>query len=71
MRTMDLFLAFPYLLLAIIIVSALGPGIRNTIIAIGIWTVPTFARIARGAVAGLRDRACRRLEPWAPGKTAS
>lgn len=56
MRTMDLFLAFPYLLLAIIIVSALGPGIRNTIIAIGIWTVPAFARIARGAVAGLRDR---------------
>lgn len=56
MRVMDLLLAFPYLLLAIIIVSALGPGITNTVIAIGIWTTPAFARIARGAVAGLRER---------------
>ncbi|MEM6431228.1 MAG: ABC transporter permease, partial [Deinococcota bacterium] len=38
MRLMDLLLAFPYLLLAIMIVSALGPGVRNTIVAIGIWT---------------------------------
>ncbi|MCK4393876.1 ABC transporter permease, partial [Candidatus Bipolaricaulota bacterium] len=37
MRIMDIFLAFPYLLLAILIVSALGPGIWNTILAIGIW----------------------------------
>jgi peptide/nickel transport system permease protein len=56
MRLMDLLLAFPYLLLAIIIVSALGPGVRNTIIAIGIWTVPAFARVARGAVASIRER---------------
>ncbi|MDZ7801916.1 MAG: ABC transporter permease [Trueperaceae bacterium] len=56
MRAMDVLLAFPYLLLAIIIVTALGPGMDNTIIAIGIWTVPAFARIARGAVAGIRER---------------
>ena len=56
MRVMDLLLAFPYLLLAIMIVSVLGPGIPNTVIAIGIWTTPAFARIARGAVTGLRER---------------
>lgn len=56
MRIMDLLLAFPYLLLAIIIVSALGPGLTNTIIAIGIWMIPAFSRIARSAVTGLRDR---------------
>lgn len=56
MRMMDVLLAFPYLLLAIIIVSAMGPGLTNTIIAIGIWTIPAFARIARGAVTGIRDR---------------
>jgi peptide/nickel transport system permease protein len=56
MRLMDLLLAFPYLLLAILIVSILGPGIPNTVIAIGIWTTPAFARIARGTVTGLRER---------------
>ena len=56
MRTMDLFLAFPYLLLAIIIVSALGPGILNTIVAIAVWTVPAFARVARSAVLQLKER---------------
>ena len=56
MRIMDIFLAFPYLLLAILIVSALGPGIWNTILAIGIWGVPIFARQTRGAVIAIRDR---------------
>ena len=56
MRIMDIFLAFPYLLLAILIVSALGPGIWNTILAIGIWGVPIFARQARGAVIAIRDK---------------
>jgi peptide/nickel transport system permease protein len=56
MRTMDLFLAFPYLLLAIIIVSALGAGTLNTIVAIAVWTVPAFARVARSAVLQLRER---------------
>lgn len=56
MRIMDMLLAFPYLLLAILIVSVLGPGVPNTILAIGIWTTPAFARVARGTVAGMRDR---------------
>lgn len=56
MRIMDLFLAFPYLLLAIIIVSALGAGTLNTIVAIAVWTVPAFARVARSAVLQLRER---------------
>jgi peptide/nickel transport system permease protein len=56
MRVMDLFLAFPYLLLAIIIVSALGPGAINTILAIAVWTIPAFARVARSAVMQLKER---------------
>jgi peptide/nickel transport system permease protein len=56
MRTMDLFLAFPYLLLAIVIVSALGPGLQNTVIAIAVWTIPAFARVARSAVLQLKER---------------
>jgi peptide/nickel transport system permease protein len=56
MRTMDLFLAFPYLLLAIVIVSALGPGLQNTVFAIAVWTIPAFARVARSAVLQLRER---------------
>ena len=37
MRILDILLAFPYLLLAIAVVSAIGPGILNTTIAVGIW----------------------------------
>jgi peptide/nickel transport system permease protein len=46
---MDLMLAFPSLLLAIVIVAALGPGLRNTALAIGISSVPIFARVVRGS----------------------
>ncbi len=56
MRTMDLLLAFPYLLLAIVIVAALGPGLVNTVIAIAVWTVPAFARVARSAVLQIKER---------------
>jgi len=56
MRIMDILLAFPYLLLAIAIVSALGPGELNTQIAIAIWTLPSFARLIRGSVISLRER---------------
>lgn len=56
MRIMDLLLAFPYLLLAIVIVAALGPGLANTIVAIGVWTIPAFARVARSAVLQLKER---------------
>src|SRR6266542_4138423 len=43
-------LAVPYLLLAIAVVSALGPGVLNTTIAVGIWGTPTVIRLVRGAV---------------------
>jgi peptide/nickel transport system permease protein len=53
---MDIFLAFPYLLLAIIIVAALGAGLINTIVAIAVWTTPSFARVVRSAVLQLKER---------------
>jgi peptide/nickel transport system permease protein len=55
-RLGDMMLAFPYLLLAIAIVSALGPGLVNTSIAVGVWATPTFARIVRSAVISAKDR---------------
>ena len=56
MRIMDLLLSFPYLLLAIVLVTALGPGLFNTTLAIGIWALPTFARIVRASVLTLKKR---------------
>jgi len=56
MRVMDLLLSFPYLLLAIALVSALGPGLLNTTLAIGLWALPTFARMVRAAVLGVKER---------------
>jgi peptide/nickel transport system permease protein len=50
MRTMDVLLAFPYLLLAIAIVAIIGPGLVNTMIAISVWLIPTYARLCRGVV---------------------
>jgi peptide/nickel transport system permease protein/dipeptide transport system permease protein len=50
MRVMDIILAFPYILLAIVVVAYLGPSLRNAMIAIGITYVPRFARIVGGSV---------------------
>ena len=50
MRIMDIILAFPGILLAIVIVAYLGPGLRNAMIAIGIISIPRFARIVRASV---------------------
>ncbi len=50
MRLMDIMLAIPYVLLAIAIVAILGPGLWNTMIAIGIVTIPQFARVVRSSV---------------------
>lgn len=47
MRTMDVLLAFPLVLLSIVIVVALGPGIVNLILAISISQIPIFTRLAR------------------------
>ncbi len=49
MRFMDFLLALPGILLAIAIVAMLGKGVVNTIIAVAIFSVPTFARLVRGS----------------------
>jgi peptide/nickel transport system permease protein len=55
MRFMDVLLAFPSLLLAIVIVSILGPGIENALLAIGIVSIPAYARVTRSAVLSTRQ----------------
>jgi ABC-type dipeptide/oligopeptide/nickel transport system permease subunit len=55
MRVMDVLLAFPSLLLAIAIVSVLGPGLVNALLAIGIVTIPSYARVVRGSVLSVRE----------------
>lgn len=55
MRAMDALAAFPAVLLALAILSALGPGIRNAMIAIGVVYVPAFARVMRGSVLSVKQ----------------
>jgi len=55
MRTMDVLLAFPSLLLAIAIVSVLGPGLVNTLLAVGIVSIPVYARIVRASVLSVKE----------------
>jgi peptide/nickel transport system permease protein len=70
MRAVEVLLAFPYLLLAIAVVSALGPSALNTTIAVGIWGTPPVTRIVRGAVLALTEteyvRAARALGATGP-----
>lgn len=53
MRLADFTFAFPAVLSAILITALLGPGIVNSIIAIGIFNIPAFARLTRGAARGI------------------
>jgi peptide/nickel transport system permease protein len=55
MRVMDVLLAFPSLLLAIAIVSLLGPGLINAQLAIGIVAIPVYARVMRASVLSIRE----------------
>jgi len=55
MRVMDVLLAFPSLLLAIAIVTVLGPGLINALLAIGIVSIPTYARVVRASVLSIRE----------------
>ncbi|MBS3784091.1 MAG: ABC transporter permease [Anaerolineae bacterium] len=55
MRVLDVLFAFPAILLAIAILAALGRGIANAMVAIGVVYIPIFARIARGAVLSVRN----------------
>jgi peptide/nickel transport system permease protein len=56
MRLIDVMLAFPYILLAIALVAALGPGLTNAMIAIAIANVSFYARNVRGNVLALRNQ---------------
>ncbi|MGL4867184.1 MAG: ABC transporter permease [Cetobacterium sp.] len=56
MRIMDIFLAVPSILLAIAIVSALGPNLVNLMIAVSISSIPRYARIVRASVLSIRDQ---------------
>ncbi len=56
MRGVDMLMAFPYILLALAIVAALGPGLMNALIAVAAVNVPFFARNIRGVTVGLAGR---------------
>ena len=55
MRFVDIFLAFPGLLLSITIVAVLGPGLQNVMIALGISSIPSYARLVRGEVLKVKE----------------
>lgn len=55
MRVMDVLLAFPSLLLAIAIVTVLGPGLINALLAIGIVSIPHYARVVRASVLSIKE----------------
>jgi ABC-type dipeptide/oligopeptide/nickel transport system permease subunit len=55
MRFMDVLLGFPALILAIAIVAVLGPGIRNTLLAISIVSIPAYARVMRAGVLSIKE----------------
>ncbi len=55
-RFADLLLAFPFLILAVGLAAILGPSLRNVVIALGISALPSFIRVTRGEVLGLREQ---------------
>jgi peptide/nickel transport system permease protein len=55
MRIMDVFFAFPAILLALLVVAILGPGLNNTVLAIATVYTPIFARVARGPVLVVKE----------------
>ncbi len=55
MRCMDIILAFPAMLLAIAIVAVRGPGLNNTMVAVGVVFVPIFARLTRSMVLSAKE----------------
>jgi len=54
MRAIDVMLAFPGILLALAIITALGPGLFNVMIAVGIGGIPSYTRVARGSTLTVR-----------------
>ncbi|MBU6497372.1 MAG: ABC transporter permease [Rhodospirillales bacterium] len=56
MRLSDLAFAFPALLTAVMITALAGPGAENAMLAIGIFNIPVFARVTRGAALAVREQ---------------
>jgi ABC-type dipeptide/oligopeptide/nickel transport system permease subunit len=56
MRSMDLLLAFPALLLTIVVITILGRGLTNAMLAVGIVSVPIYARVMRASVLAVREQ---------------
>jgi peptide/nickel transport system permease protein len=56
MRSLDVLMAFPGILLAIAIATVLGSGVMNLIVAVGVYAVPIYARITRSLVLSLREQ---------------
>ena len=55
MRVMDMMLAIPSILLAIAIMAALGPGIEKAVVAIGLVSIPEYARIVRSEILAIKE----------------
>lgn len=55
MRALDVLMAFPGVILAICLVAIMGPGLKNAMIAIGIYTMPNFARLARAETLNVKS----------------
>lgn len=55
MRLMDVMLAFPSILLAILLVAVLGPSLENSMIAIGVVSIPIYARLVRGSTLAVKE----------------
>ena len=71
MRTADVFLAFPRLILALALVAAMGPGISHAMLAIALAAWPPYARVARAETLSLRGRefvAAARLAGASPAR---
>jgi ABC-type dipeptide/oligopeptide/nickel transport system permease subunit len=56
MRLMDLLLAFPALLLTIVVITVLGKGLNNAMLAVGIVSIPIYARVMRSSVLAVREQ---------------
>jgi ABC-type dipeptide/oligopeptide/nickel transport system permease subunit len=56
MRLMDVMLGFPYILLILAIVAILGPSLENSMVAIGVANIPSFARLARSAILVVKEQ---------------
>lgn len=55
MRLMDILMAFPGILLAMAMISALGPSTFNLMVSIGVYSIPTFARVIRSSVLNIKE----------------